>query len=95
MKKRYMIGGVLLFILLIALVTNPSEKEYLQFSEGKYGPPPPSVKMEIERVNFLLFSTYTPVYHVEYGITHLGAFGMFFQLSDGQFDYPIWLDLFN
>ncbi|MCM3636284.1 DUF4359 domain-containing protein [Sporosarcina luteola] len=95
MKKRYLIGGLLLFILLFALVTNPSEKEYLQFSEEHYGPPPLLAKIETERINFLLFSTYTPIYHFEYGITYLGAFGMFFQISDGQFDYPRWLELFK
>jgi hypothetical protein len=51
--------------------------------------------MDIERINFFIFSTYIPVVYSEKGITHLGIMGKFIQISDGQFDYPVWLELFD
>lgn len=94
MRKWYLIR-ILFSLIVVAVITNPSDKQYLEFSMELYGEPPQSVKIEVERINFLLFSTYTPIVHYEHGITHIGAFGKFFQLSEGQFDYPMWLNLFN
>lgn len=95
MKKRYWIGGLLVIIVFIATVTNPSEEQYLQFSKERYGEVEAPIEMEVERINFLLFTAYTPIYHWDHGITHIGVFGTFFQISDGQYDYPFWLELFN
>ncbi|WP_163102401.1 hypothetical protein [Peribacillus alkalitolerans] len=77
--------------------TNPTLQKYKWFSENKYGEIPnnPELPMEIERINFLLFSTFTPIIGLEAGITHLGIMGQFIQISDGQFDYPVWLELFH
>lgn len=100
MKKflvKYHSIWLLIFALsLLAAVTNPSEEEYL----GMSGNPneqmlPEGMEVEIEHVNFFLFSTYTPIVGYEYGVTHLGVYGSFFPISDGQFDYPWWLELFN
>lgn len=95
MKNRYLTGGILAFIILLALLTNPSEEQYLRFSEDRYGTIETPISMEIERINFLVFTAYTPIYFNEHGITHIGAFSTFFQISDGQFDYPMWLEIFN
>ena len=93
-KKRY--GTVTFFFLLFIILffTNPTSNDYLQFSENQIGLPTPT-NVEIERINFYLFSTYTPIAYQEYGMTHLGVFNNFFQISDGQFDYPWWLEFFN
>lgn len=95
MKKRYWFGSLLAIIVLIAILTNPSEEQYLQISKERYGDLEAPVEMRIERINFLLFTAYTPTYHWDHGITHIGAFGTFFQVSDGQYDYPFWLEFFK
>ncbi|GAA0342995.1 hypothetical protein GCM10008967_36840 [Bacillus carboniphilus] len=96
MKKRWKIIAILLLACLcLFLFTNPNTSDYEVFSTDKYGEAPTDLPLEIERVNFFLFSTYTPVIASEHGITHLGIVGQFFQISDGQFDYPWWLELFN
>lgn len=87
---------LLIFFLMVAVLSNPTEEEYLEMN----GIPseqmlPDGMKVEIERVNFFLFSTYTPIVGFEYGVTHIGIYGSFFPISDGQFDYPWWLELFN
>ena len=92
-KKRFVVSALLFLLIMIALVTNPTKNDYLQFSEGQIGPTPKS--LDIERVNFYLFSTYTPIVRTEYGMTHLGVFNNFFYFSEGQFDYPWWLEFFN
>lgn len=93
MKKLYIAGAIFL-IIIISITTNPTKQDYLQFSEKQSGIPTPT-EVEIERINFYLFSTYTPVFAYEHGITHIGLFGRFFQISEGQFDYPWWLEFFN
>jgi hypothetical protein len=89
----------LLVILLIsaALLTNPAKKDYLLFSEEFFGESLPvhDPDVSVERINFFLFSTYTPVVYEEHGVTHLGIYGQFIQISDGQFDYPWWLEFFS
>jgi hypothetical protein len=92
-RKRHMIIVLLVLILILSLATNPTKQEYLQFED--WGEIKPSNHVDIERVNFFIFSTYTPVVAHETGVTYLGIFGHFFQISDGQFDYPWWLEFFN
>ncbi|MCA1039281.1 DUF4359 domain-containing protein [Bacillus infantis] len=86
MKKRsiYLFGAAVLLAVLL-FMTNPSKQDYLEFSEKQTGEPLPAIVLA-ERTNFLLFSVYTPNVHHEQGITHLGIFSSFYQLSDGQFD---------
>ncbi|WP_431307302.1 hypothetical protein [Ferdinandcohnia quinoae] len=94
-KKKSIITGLLILFMILAIVTNPTKQEYLQFSEEQAGIPTPS-SVEIEKINFGLFSTYAPkVLKDEYGIVHIGFMGKFFQVSNGQYDYPWWLDFFN
>jgi hypothetical protein len=108
-RKRYVFIIILVPILIAAYITNPTMDNYIKFSsmghymqsktvkghitvaEGKAG----NAIVKIERVNFYIFSTYTPFIYVESGLTHLGAFGHFIRISDGQFDYPRWLELFD
>ncbi|WHT48475.1 hypothetical protein QNH10_01130 [Sporosarcina thermotolerans] len=59
MKKRYWFGGLLVLIVFIAILTNPSEEKYLQFSKERYGDIEAPVEMKIERINFVLFTAYT------------------------------------
>jgi hypothetical protein len=66
-------------------------KGYITVAEGKAG----NAIVKIERVNFYIFSTYTPFIYVESDVTHLGVFGHFIRISEGQFDYPRWLELFD
>jgi hypothetical protein len=84
-KKR--IQWIITFIILVVLaLTNPSEQDYKKFDEEKYGKPPvTSFPITLDRKNFFLFSTYTPVFAVENGITHLGILGCFIQITkDGM-----------
>ena len=93
-RKRYIIWVIILLIIILSIMTNPTKEEYLQYSEEQSGiAPPPS--LEIERINFYLFSTYASKLFDHYGIVHLGFMGNFFQISEGQFDYPWWLEFFN
>jgi hypothetical protein len=96
MKKWSFI--IVIFIILFSLfaLTNPTESDYNDFQLKKYGELPlVSSEIELERINFIVFSTYTPFRHYENGITHLGIMGKFIRISDGQFDYPTWLEFFN
>ncbi|MGD6993898.1 hypothetical protein [Sutcliffiella horikoshii] len=94
--KKYSLLFLVFTVLVVAVLTNPSEEEYLEMTgEPTYEKLPEVLEMEVERVNFLLFSAYTPVVAGEHGITHVGVYGSFFQISSGQFDYPGWLELFN
>jgi hypothetical protein len=94
--KKYSLLLLMVTLLLVAVLTNPSEEEYLEMTgEPIYEKLPEGLEMEVERVNLFLFSAYTPVVAGEYGITHLGIYGSFFQISEGQFDYPGWLEVFN
>jgi hypothetical protein len=100
MKKRYIIISLSLLMIIIALLTNPTKEDYISFRNKQgafihvYDKAGNKV-IKLERVNFYIFSTYTPFIYVEPGMTHLGMFGHFFQISDGQFDYPSWLELFD
>jgi hypothetical protein len=93
-KRNIMISALIAFLLLILLLTNPTTEDYIAFSEEQIGAQM-SDEVEIERINFLVFSTYAPIYVHEYGRVHLGMSGMFFPISNGQFDYPWWLEFFN
>lgn len=73
---------------------NPQTSDYINFTEAASGVSTPET-VKIERINFFVFSTYTPMMYEESGTTHLGVLGQFVQISDGQFDYPEWLNLFN
>ncbi|MGM7681283.1 hypothetical protein ACSVDA_03930 [Cytobacillus sp. Hm23] len=98
-KKKIVLLVCVIVVMLIALtITNPTTEDFTAFSEEKYDkmpPPPKNIPVEIERIDFVIFSTYTLMLGYESGITYLGIFGHFFQISEGQFDYPWWLDLFN
>lgn len=94
--KKYSLLVLFFTMLLVGFFTNPSEEEYLEMTgEPIYEELPEGLEMEVERVNFFLFSAYTPVVAGEHGMTHLGVYGRFFQISNGQFDYPVWLEVFN
>jgi len=92
-KKRQTLIALLVLIIILSMATNPTHEEYLQFIGWEEVPE--SIHVQLERVNFFMFSTYTPIVAHESGITHLGIFGHFYQISDGQFDYPWWLEFFN
>ncbi|WP_316568705.1 hypothetical protein [Neobacillus sp. YIM B06451] len=96
-RKRWVFGIVIMVVLIFLAFTNPNEKDYYNFIENEYGKSPEDrlYFSELERINFFVFSTYTPIFITEHGITHLGIMGKFIQISDGQFDYPLWLRLFN
>ena len=68
-KKRYVAATLFFLLIIILFVTNPTKNDYLQFSEEQIGIPTPT-NVEIEKVNFYLFSTYTPVASRDYGATH-------------------------
>lgn len=86
---------LLLSLLIISLILNPNKQDYVNFSEETNG-----IKIRenviVERINFYLFSTYSvQALPYEHGIVHLGFMGNFFQISNGQYDYPSWLEFFN
>jgi hypothetical protein len=88
--KKKKIQWIITFILLVVLaLSNPSEQDYKKFDEEKYGKPLiTSFPITLDRKNFFLFSTYTPVFAVENGITHLGIMGHFIQISNGGMGKP-------
>lgn len=97
MMRKWMFIALLILAVITLIVTNPSKEDYEAIFVH------PHVKnadifnknYRLERINFFLFSTYTPIVAEEYGKTRLGIFGNFFTISDSQFDYPNWLELFN
>lgn len=93
-RNRYIIFGFLGLFVILSILTNPTKQEYIHFSEKQSGLSKPDNK-EIERKNFFIFSTYAPKVHNEYGIVHLGFMTNFFQISEGQYDYPRWLKFFD
>ncbi|WP_409254254.1 hypothetical protein V1502_10295 [Bacillus sp. SCS-153A] len=97
MQRKRLIIVLLVLLIMAAIITNPTRGDYIEFSEEKVGDSYPEETDEIynERINFYLFSAYTPVLQGEHGISHLGIFGQFYQLSDGQFDYPWCLEQFS
>ncbi|WP_409270086.1 hypothetical protein V1499_11630 [Neobacillus sp. SCS-31] len=96
-RKRWVIGIVIMVVLIFLALTNPNEKDYYDFTVNEYGKPPHDSLYfsKIERINFIIFSTFTPYFLYENGVTHIGIMGNFIQVSDGQFDYPRWLKLFK
>ena len=96
-KKKWLIVVVMLTGFVVALLlTNPSEADYIRFEQVKYGQRPEGASIELERINFYIFSTYTPIrFGIEPGVTHLGIFKAFVPISKGQFDYPEWLRWFK
>jgi hypothetical protein len=93
-SRQFIIGFLLVFTFL-AILTNPSKQDYLSYTEEQSGIATPE-SIEIERINFYLFSTYAPMMPMDhYGIVHLGFIGIFFKISEGQYDYPKWLEFFH
>ncbi|MBY6038299.1 DUF4359 domain-containing protein [Fictibacillus nanhaiensis] len=97
MKKKWFMIGLLLVITAILVITNPSEKDYEAVFLTEMEKSDKNLKKyyKLERIDFYFFSTYTTFIANENGITHLGILGQFFRISDGQFDYPKWLELFH
>ncbi|MFE7061991.1 hypothetical protein ACFVAD_07550 [Sutcliffiella sp. NPDC057660] len=98
-RKRYIIGALLVFFIL-SMVTNPTKQDYINytnFNEKKMEESHEQLDFEVERINFFLFSTYAvkELALDHYGNVHLGFMGNFFQISEGQYDYPGWLEFFN
>lgn len=67
MKKRYIFGGLFILVIVIALLTNPTKEDYMGFRNkqgvflnvyDKAG----NTVVKIQRVNFYVFSTYTPFF---------------------------------
>ncbi|MEK5441104.1 hypothetical protein [Fredinandcohnia sp. FSL W7-1320] len=99
-KKRFSLGGLLVIFLILSLLFNPTKQDYIEYTNFNEIPAESfnePVDIEIERKNFFIFSTYAPKLKVfeSYCIVHLGFMNSFFQISDGQYDYPWWLKLFN
>ncbi|WLD94565.1 hypothetical protein [Alkalihalobacillus sp. AL-G] len=95
LKKKYIISGFFVLLILLCIATNPTKQEYVLFSKGRIGEAPPS-DIQIEVKNFYVFSTFAPKLPMDhYGIVHLGFMGKFFRISDGQYDYPVWLEFSN
>ncbi|MCF6136568.1 hypothetical protein [Pseudalkalibacillus berkeleyi] len=95
MRIRFAIVIFLIVLCTASILTNPSTESYLQFSEEKSGVMKPA-EVEVERINFFLFSTYAPKGPMDhYGIVHLGFMNRFYQISEGQYDYPVWLEFFH
>jgi hypothetical protein len=93
-KKRFVIGA-LFFLIIAAALTNPTEHDYRRFSNEQIGMPVP-LGVKIDRINFYVFSTYAPLFPMDHhGTVHLGFMNHFYQISDGQYDYPRWLELFT
>jgi hypothetical protein len=98
MKKLKIAGIIITVLAVLCYITNPTLEDYVAFSEEKFGPVPKDLPFEVEneRINFYLFSTYAPKIPMDhYGIVHLGMMGMFIPISEGQYDYPWWLEYFN
>ncbi|EQB85842.1 hypothetical protein J2Z44_002280 [Clostridium punense] len=112
-RKKYIISGLFILMMILALATNPTKESYMRFWENEFGEEmslvgedkgfvrylevdgDEKIPIRVEKINFYVFSTYTPIIYNERGVTHLGIFGKFIRISKGQFDYPKWLELFN
>ncbi|WP_349408287.1 hypothetical protein [Pseudalkalibacillus sp. SCS-8] len=95
LKRKHLVISVLILLLFVTFFLNPTTEEYLQYSEETTGIQTPS-DIEIERLDFFVFSTYAPkTPHDHYGIVHLGFMGTFFQISEGQYDYQWLLEFFH
>jgi hypothetical protein len=96
-RKRLVFTLIILAVLGLFALTNPNESDYYDFTVKEFGQPPHELMLfsRVERINFFLFSSYTPYFFIENGVTHLGIMGKFIRISDGQFDYPWWLEFFN
>lgn len=99
-KRRLLLGGLVFILMVVVLLTNPTEQDYIKHADYKEEHSRSldnNLIFEIERINFFFFSTYAPKEKKteHYGVVHLGFLGQFFQISEGQFDYPWWLDFFN
>lgn len=97
MKMKWMFISIFLIAVIILAKTNPSKEDYEATYVHSYVKTAEvfDQNYQLERINFFLFSTYTPIVTEEHGKTYLGILGHFFPISDGQFDYPKWLELFN
>ncbi|WP_430787340.1 hypothetical protein VBD025_16190 [Virgibacillus flavescens] len=101
MKKRYVICALFILLIFLSIVTNPSKRDYINFvdfnEEKLEASFSDNVDLEVERINFLLFSTYSviEVRTDSHSAVDLGFMGHFFRISDGQYDYPWWLELFD
>ncbi|PKR77586.1 hypothetical protein CEY16_06510 [Halalkalibacillus sediminis] len=99
-KKRYIIGALLVVFIIVSIATNPTKQDYINytnFNEEEMEQAHEQLDFEIEKINFFIFSTYAIKESTlgHYGIVHLAFMGNFFQISDGQYDYPWWLEFFN
>ncbi|WP_246943526.1 hypothetical protein [Bacillus pinisoli] len=91
-SKKVFITVSVLFFMVMSVLFNPSKEEYIKFDENRSGVSMPE-HARIAEADFIFFSIYASVPKNtvdEYGILHLGFLGLFFQLTDGQFDESIW-----
>jgi hypothetical protein len=91
-KKRLFPYSLLLLVLLISALTNPTREDFIKFDEADTGVPIPE-SVRIAEANFFFFSIYAPTHKDtidEYGIIHLGFMGHFFKVTNGQYDVSIW-----
>jgi hypothetical protein len=97
LKKLVFTFSVLLLLLIISALTNPTKEDYIKFDEAETGIPIPE-NVRIAEANFFFFSVFAPAPKNtidEYGIIHLGFMGHFFKVTNGQFDDSIWDDVLN
>ncbi|WP_156324549.1 hypothetical protein [Bacillus sp. FJAT-27245] len=91
MAKKIALVAVIIVAAGILAYFNPTEKDYITYSNENLVDSHPD---DIEKTNLLIFSIYTPVLDERYGISHLGIMGQFIELSEENFNVPIWLKFF-
>ena len=97
LKQVVLTFSFLLFLLIIVAFTNPTKQDYIRFDEERTGIPIPE-NVRVVDANFFFFSVYATApknTFDEYGIAHLGFMGLFFQVTDGQYDESIWEAFYN
>ncbi|WP_316568779.1 hypothetical protein [Neobacillus sp. YIM B06451] len=91
MAKKIALAAVILLAAGILAFFNPTENDYIAYSNEYMFDSHPD---EIEKTNLLVLSIYTPVIDEKYGISHLGIMGQFIELSEENFNLPIWVEFF-
>ncbi|WP_156424283.1 hypothetical protein [Bacillus sp. FJAT-27445] len=95
MAKKIGLAAVILVVAGFLAFLNPTKNDYIAYTKDKFENLPDRSKPDdIEKTNLLIFSIYTPIVGEKYGISHLGIMGQFIELSEENFNPPIWLEFF-
>lgn len=91
MAKKIALAAFVLLAAGILAFYNPTKQDYIAFADENLAGSHPD---EIEKTNLVIFSIYTPIVDETYGVSHVGIMGKFIELSEENFNVPIWVEFF-